>query len=64
MGLEFYKVALAVEQNNYATKVINTYIVSDLDAWHRSPTNNFKLRNYLFGTKLFGKKQRYERVYV
>ena len=40
---------LAVEQNNYATKIINAYIVYDLGAWPRIALNNFKLKNWLFG---------------
>ena len=40
---------LAVEQKNYATKLVNAYIVYDLDAQPRNPTNNFKFKNYLFG---------------
>ena len=39
---------LAVEQKNYATKIVNTYIVYDLDAWLRIPLNNFKLKIFLF----------------
>ena len=35
--------------NNYLAKVVNVYIVYDLDAWSRNPTNVFKLKNYLFG---------------
>ena len=30
-------------------KIVNVYIVYDLDAWPRNPTNNFKYRNCLFG---------------
>ena len=33
MGIRFYKDPLAVEQNNYLTKMVNVYIVYDLDAW-------------------------------
>ena len=31
------------------TKIVNVYIVYDLDAWPRNPTNNFKFKNCLFG---------------
>ena len=44
IGKKFDKDPLAVEQNNYLTKIVNVYIVYDLDAWPRNPTNNFKLR--------------------
>ena len=41
-GIKFDKDPLAVEQNNYLTKIVNVYIVYDLDAWPRNPTDNFK----------------------
>ena len=31
------------------TKIVNVYIVYDVDAWPRNPTNNFKFKNWLFG---------------
>ena len=49
MEIKFDK-DLAVEQNNYLTKIVNVYIVYDLYAWPRNPTNNFKFKNCLFGT--------------
>ena len=30
-------------------KIINVYIVYELDAWLRNPTNNFNFKNCLFG---------------
>ena len=49
MGIKFYKYLLAVEQNNYLTKVVNSYIVYDLDTLPVNPTKNLKLINCLFG---------------
>ena len=49
IGVKFDKDPLAVEQNNYLTKILNVYILNDLDAWPRNPTNNFKFKNCLFG---------------
>ena len=49
MGRKFDKDPLAVEQNNYASKIVNAYIVYDLDAWLKNSTNNFKFKNCLFG---------------
>ena len=49
MGMKFDRDALAVEQNNYASKIVDVYIVYDLDVWPRKPVNNFKFQNYLFG---------------
>ena len=47
--IKFDKDSLAVEQNNYLTKIVNVYIFYDLDAWPKNPTNNFKFKNCLFG---------------
>ena len=44
-----WKEPLAMEQNNYFTKIVNVYIVYDLDSWERNPSNNFKFKNCLFG---------------
>ena len=45
MGIKFDKDSLAVEQNNYLRN--NIYIVYDLDAWPKNPTNNFNFNNFL-----------------
>ena len=45
MGIKFDKDPLAVEESNYSTKIVNVYIVYDLEAWPRNPTNNFKFKN-------------------
>ena len=50
MGIKLDKDPLAVEQNNYLTKIVNICIVYDLDAWLQNPANNFKFKNCLFGT--------------
>ena len=49
IGIKFDKNTLAVEQNNYLTKIVNVYIVYELYTWPRNPTNNFKFKNCLFG---------------
>ena len=49
MGVKFDKDPLAIEQNNYVSKIVNVYIVFDLDAWPRNPTNDFKFKKCLFG---------------
>ena len=48
-GIKLDKNLLAIKQNNYLIKIANVYIVYDLDAWPRNPTNNFKFKNCLFG---------------
>ena len=40
---------LAVEQSNYLTKIVNVYIVCDLDNWPKNPLRNFTLKNCLIG---------------
>ena len=47
-SIEFDKDPLAVKQINYLTKIVNIYLVYELDAWPRNPTNNFKFKNCLF----------------
>ena len=37
-----------MEQNYYARKIGNVYLVYCLDAWPRNPINNFKFKNWLF----------------
>ena len=49
LRIKFDKNPLAVEQNNYANKIVHVYIVYDLDAWPRNSTNNFKYKDCLFG---------------
>ena len=47
MGTQVGKDPLAVEQNNYLTKIVSVYIVYDLAAWSTNLTNNFKFKNCL-----------------
>ena len=49
IGIKFDEDPLAVAQSNYLTKIVNVYIVYDLDAWPRNPNNNLKFNNCLFG---------------
>ena len=49
IGIQFDKDPLAIQHNNYMTKIVNAYIVYDLDDWSRNLTNNFKFKNCLFG---------------
>ena len=49
--LVFTQKTLVVEQDNYATKIVNGYIVYDLDPWPRNFTNNFRFKNCLLGVK-------------
>ena len=55
-GIIFDKGPLAAEQNNYLTKIVKAYIVYDLDAWPRNPTNNFKFKSIKEKSKIVIKK--------
>ena len=44
MKIRFNKDPLAPEQNYFATKVVNAYIVYDLDTWSNNPLINFTLK--------------------
>ena len=48
---KFDRDVLVVERNNYSSKIVNVYIVYDLDAWSRNPTNNFKIKNLRIWSK-------------
>ena len=43
-GMQFYNSVLVVAQNNYATKIVNAYILYDVDIWPKFP----KLKKCLF----------------
>ena len=32
----------------HTVKIVNAYIIYDLDTWPKNPTNNFKFKNCLF----------------
>ena len=50
MEIKFDKDPVAIEQNNYVTKILIVYVVYDLNAWPKIPLRIFKLKNCLFGT--------------
>ena len=47
--IKFEKDFLAVLQTNYATKIVNVYIVYELNTWPQNSLNNFTLKDCLFG---------------
>ena len=49
IGIKFNNTALVVKQNNCVTKIVNAYIVYDLDYWPRNLLNNLILQTCLFG---------------
>ena len=48
-GNESDKDSLPVEQNNYLSRIVNVYIIYNLDVLPRNPRNNVKLKNCLAG---------------
>ena len=47
IGIKFDKDPLAIERDNYLTKIVNVHIAYDLHACPRNPTNNFNFKNCL-----------------
>ena len=65
MGIKFDKDPLAVEQNNSLTKIVNVYIVFDLAAQPRNPTNNFNFKNCLFAaTNIVKNSDKEKYIYI
>ena len=48
VGIKLDKDPLTIEHRNYLTKIVNFYIVYDLDAWPRNPSNKVEFKNFLF----------------
>ena len=44
-----FNIPLVVEQSNYTTKIVNTFIVCYLDSWQTILLNNFKFKNCFLG---------------
>ena len=42
--IKFYKDPLAVKQNNHTTKIVNAFIVYDLNNWPNNPLRNVTLK--------------------
>ena len=50
MGMPFNNIPLVLEQNTYAIKIVNAYIVYDLDSWSKiSLKKHSTLKNCFFG---------------
>ena len=55
---------LVIEQNNYATKIVNVYIFYDLDNWPKNLRRNFTLKDCLFGSTNIVKDNVKESMYI
>ena len=64
MDIKFDKDPLPVDQNNFLIKIVNVWIVYDLDAWSRNPTSIFKFKNWLFGATSIVKKRIKKSMFV
>ena len=49
IALQFDYTSSVVEQNDYPSKIVNVYIVYDLDYYTKIPLRNLSLKNCLFG---------------
>ena len=49
MRIKFDKDSLLVKQDSYMTKIINAYIVYNLDNWSNNLLRNSTLKNCFFG---------------
>ena len=49
IGMQFNNTSLVIEQNNYTSKIINVFIVYDLDNCPNNLLRNFTLKSCLFG---------------
>ena len=52
MGIKFCEDPLAIEQNDYLTKIANVHIVYDSDTWPKTPLRNFTIKNCFFAVRL------------
>ena len=65
MGIKLDKDSLAVEENGYLRKIVNVYIVYELDAWPRNPTNNFNFKSFILrATSVVKNKEKEKHVYM
>ena len=47
IGIQFNNTLLVREQNNYTSRIVNVYIVYDLDNWPKNPQWNFTLKLFV-----------------
>ena len=65
IGIKFNSTTLAIEQSNFATKIVNVCIIYDLDNWPKNPLRNFALNSCLFGaTNIVKNDEKEKYVYI
>ena len=62
IGIKYNRGSLVVEKNSWATKIVNDYIVYELNTWPKNPLDNFTLKNCLIvATNIVKNKRVYSR---
>ena len=51
IGIQFNNNSLVIEQINYTRKIVNNYILYDLDNWPKNRLTNLTIENCLFGVE-------------
>ena len=65
IGIQFNNTLLVLEQINYITKIVNVYIIYDLDNWPKNPLRNCTLKTCLLGATNIVKNSNKEKyVYI
>ena len=49
IALKLNSTPLILDRNSYITKIVNVYIVCDLDYWRKDPVRSFTQKVCLFG---------------
>ena len=49
IGIKLIYGSFSCRTKKYAAKIINAYIVYELDTWPKNPLENFTLKNFQFG---------------
>ena len=62
--MQFNNTHLVLEQNNYASRILNVYIVSDLHNLPKYLLRNLTPKSCLFGATNIVKSNEKEQVYV
>ena len=48
-NVKYFEVKIRIQFNNTPPKIVNVYIIYDLDNWPKNPLRNFTLKDCLFG---------------
>ena len=64
MGMKFNKDLLALEQNNYASKILNVQIEYVLNAQPRNSTDSSKFKNCFFATSVAENSDKEKHAYT